>query len=272
LGFDKEHEQSSGSNRLVETVYRMNIPASVALLGDLHGRPWQAVVGSLQKHKPEIICIAGDVLYGRHPTDDQSPLIAQTNVLPFLEACGALAPTFMSLGNHEWMLDDEDIRQIQSTGVTVLDNGWTDHHGLVIGGLSSAYATEYHSYRDSLGALDGVRYPAKMTRESGSALKPDTAWLSEFCAVPGFHVLLCHHPEYYPLIPEGVQLILSAHAHGGQWRVFGRGVFAPGQGWWPKWTKGVYDNRMIVSAGLANTTRAPRIFNPTEVVYVEAGK
>ena len=33
--------------------------------------------------------------------------------------------------------------------------------------------------------------------------------------------------------------------------------------------KGVYDGRLVVSAGLSNTTWVPRLFNPTEVVYIK---
>ncbi len=99
--------------------------------------------------------------------------------------------------------------------------------------------------------------------------KPETDWLSSFAAVDGFHILLSHHPEYYPPVPGNVEVVLSGHAHGGQWRIFGHGVWSPGQGFWPKWTKGVY-GRMVVSAGLSNTARIPRFFNPTEVVYVES--
>ena len=252
---------------MTNTIYQMNIPISLALLGDLHGRPYKEAVDSLCNNQPEIIAIAGDILYGTHPSDDKSPLMTQSFVLPFLEACSSVAPTFLSLGNHEWMLDGEDIKKIQSIGVTVLDNSWVEHDGIVIGGLTSVYVTEYRTYKESHDQM-GIRYPKKVSHGSTSAPIPDVSWLQNFCAVSGYHILLSHHPEYYPLIPKDVQLILSAHAHGGQWRIFKRGFFAPGQGWWPKWTKGVYDERMVVTAGLTNTAWAPRIFNPTEIVYV----
>ena len=80
-------------------------------------------------------------------------------------------------------------------------------------------------------------------------------------------LLLSHHPEYRPLFPKEISLICSAHAHGGQWRFFGRGLFSPGEGWFPKYTSGLYGN-MLVSRGLTNTASVPRLFNPTEVVYV----
>ena len=74
---------------MIDTIYRMNIPVSLALLGDMHGKPYQTVTNSLRKHHPEIITIAGDIIYGGHPADDRSPLIAQPYTLPFLEGCSS---------------------------------------------------------------------------------------------------------------------------------------------------------------------------------------
>ncbi len=151
---------------VIDTVYQLDIPVSLALLGDLHGRPYQEVLDSLRNRKPGIIAIAGDILYGAYPSDNISPLMTQPCVLPFLEACCSVAPTFLSFGNHEWMLDGEDIKKIQSTGVEVLDNCWIEHEGLVIGGLTSAYATEYRRYRESHDQAES-RYP-KMMRHEGN--------------------------------------------------------------------------------------------------------
>ena len=84
-------------------------------------------------------------------------------------------------------------------------------------------------------------------------------------------MLLCHHPEYYKkyLYNKDIDLIVSGHAHGGQWRIFGRGVFAPGQGLFPKYTSGVHDGRLVISKGIKPSGRIPRIFNTPEVVIVE---
>ena len=214
------------------------------------------------------------MLYGGRPEDDTSPVASQANVLPFLRSCASIAPTFLSLGNHEWMVDDTDIKEIKRTGVTVLDNEWVAKDGLVIGGLTSDYVTDCRAFRSTQPAEP--RYPRQETISgiggavAASRHKPETDWLSDFAAQPGYKVVLSHHPEYWPLLKdENIDLILSGHAHGGQWRFFNRGVFAPGQSWWPRYTKGVYENRLVVSAGLSNTTWVPRLFNPTEVVYIE---
>lgn len=58
-----------------------------------------------------------------------SPLETQENVLPFLSGCAAIVPTYLSLGNHEWMLDQTDLETIRTTGITVLDNSWIELEG-----------------------------------------------------------------------------------------------------------------------------------------------
>lgn len=250
---------------MVVTIYKSPGAPRIALLADLHGRPYDHIISSLQAHRPSLTCVVGDILYGSHPEGDVSPLVSQTNVLPFLRGCAAVAPTFLSLGNHEWMLDEEDMERIAATGVVVLDNCWVERDGLVIGGLTSGYVTDYRRFRTT---QDGaVRYPRKENLSgiggavTASQHQPETAWLSNFASAPGFHILLSHHPEYFPLVPSSIDLILSGHAHGGQWRFFNRGVWSPGQGLWPRWTKGVYEGRLVVSAGLSNTASVPRLFN-----------
>ncbi len=252
---------------MVETKYRIpGLPAHLALLSDLHAQPYQDVINSLKKRKPQLIAITGDFCYGARPYDDISPLVSQPYILPFLEHCAEIAPAYVSLGNHEQWLDQSDLVTLRRTGVTVLDNEWVEQDGLIIGGLSSGHYVEYKTFRDGLKNCR-ERYPER--RDHHSDHKPDLAWLAEFAAVPGYHLLLSHEPHLLPLIPPSVELTLNGHAHGGQWRIGKRGLFAPGQGWLPKYTKGVYEGRLVVSTGLTNTAWVPRIFNPTEIVYLE---
>ena len=89
----------------IETTYKIPGAPRLALLSDLHNADPAPVLQSLRSHRPDIIAITGDILYGGRPEGDQSPLVSQVNVLPFLRACASLAQTFLSLGNHEWMLD-----------------------------------------------------------------------------------------------------------------------------------------------------------------------
>ena len=108
----------------------------------------------------------------------------------------------------------------------------------------------------------------KKASPENSVPKPDTAWLAYFAKVDGYKILLCHHPEYISFIPSAVKLVLSGHTNGGQIRFFGRGLYAPDQGWFPKLTAGIHDGRLVISRGLSNPFRVPRIINPYEVVYI----
>ena len=244
-------------------------PVSLALVSDLHERPFEKVLASLEKNRPALICIPGDFLYGRLPKKDVK--VREAGVLPFLEACATLAPCFVSLGNHEWMLTPEDFQLLQKTGARVLDNAFAvvtpGDARLVLGGLSSARVSEYRRLRSE--GLDWEEANA-LTRDLGPETPPRLEWLDAYCREDGYHILLCHHPEYYPRWLRGreIGLILSGHAHGGQVRLFGRGLYAPGQGLFPKLTSGVTDGRLIISRGLSNCQIVPRVFNPTEIVYI----
>ena len=259
-----------GGHALQETYYCVpGCPLRLALVSDLHERPFDAVLASLERNRPELICVAGDFLYGR--PSNTGLKVEEAGVLPFFSACAALAPCFVSLGNHEWMITDSDLALIRETGAVPLNNAFTvlerESARLVIGGLSSS---RVYAYRQFLAAGYAPGEANRHTRSRFLHMPPSLDWLDAFCAERGYHLLLCHHPEYYPryLRERQIELILSGHAHGGQIRLFGQGLFAPGQGLFPKLTSGVTDGRLVVGRGLANCQKVPRLFNPTELVYV----
>ena len=253
-----------------ESFYHLPGPQRLrlALVSDLHGRPYDAVLASLTARRPELICIPGDFVHGVAPREGLK--LGELPSMPaFFRACAELAPTYVSLGNHEWLLAPEDLALIRESGVTLLDNAWARQGPFVIGGLSSAYVRGYRSYRAEHA---GQRYPVPNNiHHVARGVEPELAWLADYTAQEGFRLLLCHHPEYWPryLRALPIQLTLSGHAHGGQIRLFGHGLLAPGQGLLPKYTEGLYENRLLVSRGLSNNVLIPRLFNPTELVYLD---
>ena len=239
-----------------------------AIVADLHDRPYGEILPILEREAPDLILIPGDLTemlrLGICPSARPG--------LGLLSKCTAIAPTFYSLGNHEiggchgniykaklmgrgtpppFQMPSRWKEYVRESGATLLDETFVTWRGpstgdLVIGGLGS-----------------GLLNPG---------WRPNLNWLDDFTRTPGYKLLLCHHPEYFDryLRPHDINLIVSGHAHGGQWRIFGRGVYAPDQHLFPKYTSGVHEDRLVISRGVANTVAfAPRFFNPREVVVVE---
>lgn len=261
---------------MIETTYHVPGVPSLALLSDSHNVDPSPILASVRRHAPSLICISGDFVYGNRPEGLTLKMEESRNAMELLSTCAAIAPTYVSLGNHEWMLSADDLRLVSSTGAVLLDNEWASTvvggKDVVIGGLTSAKVMEYRRFRAGLNTSE--LYPKMLSRAASP--EPDTSWLDGFCSSCGFHILLSHHPEYWPLLSaRSIDLILSGHAHGGQWRVFNpfrkewHGLYAPSQGFWPRYTSGVIGGKMVVSRGLANTIVIPRLCNPVEVVYVE---
>ena len=220
---------------------------TVAVCSDLHNNPCERAVELLKQQAPDLITIPGDV--GEDPDEGAQ------HSMQFLRACAHIAPTVYSLGNHDKAFDDDPATaaKIRSTGVILLDDSDIYLCGVWIGGLTTGFRGQKHE-----GYFANT--PA-----------PNLKWLDDvFCKRPGFKLLLSHHPEYYPeyLRERDIQLVVSGHAHGGHWRIFGRGVLAPGQGLFPKYTSGVHENRFVISRGMGDHTSIPRLFNPHEIVML----
>ena len=216
---------------------------TIAVLADTHDKPSDKMLELLKGTYPDVICHVGDIVHHK-------PLNRSDNARVLLSECVKIAPTLVSAGNHDDdFMDKDDMDRIRAMGIKVLDNDYVQINGVYFGG-----------------------FPSLMHRDA-AAVKKSLDWLKKFEALDGYKVLLCHHPEYYDVHDVGkkVDLVLSGHVHGGHMRFFGRGVFSDGQGFFPKYSKGMYDDKMIVSAGLANTGGVfwPRICNEREIVVVK---
>lgn len=234
-------------NRIKIRTYIINAPPAIrglyaALVTDIHERDPGVILSILRSERPDVIFIAGDLIEAKKALSVQHWRTSK-RALDFLTSASEIAPVYYSPGNHESCLPPSAVDDIIATGAVFLANADTvasiNGHPLLIGGITS---------------------------------RPDTDWLSLFASKSGYKILLCHHPEYYPryIAETDIDLTLSGHAHGGQWRVFGRGIYSPGQGLFPKYTRGVYENgRLIVSAGVSNHEPVPRINNPLEVVFIK---
>ena len=213
------------------------------LVSDLHDFPNEPIIDALNKIKADAILIPGDFI---HNSD------LYKRGIEFLSMASAIAPTFYTLGNHEMKFNGDIISLTRNTGARLLNNESVVIDGINIGGLTTGYKKGYSQKR------------------LGKTPPPDLEWLKSYSEEDGFKLLLSHHPEYYEPYIKGlpIDLTLSGHAHGGQIRLLGRGIIAPGQGFFPKYTRGIYDGRLLVSAGVGNQFIVPRIFNPGELIII----
>jgi len=240
---------------------RSSVNLSVLLLSDLHARPAYDAIRIAQEVRPDIITLAGDITetlgdnyHGHSASYDNS------NGFKLMRECAKVTATYYALGNHEMRPYPENLQKILDTGVVFLDNSCAfiadkDNKTVCIGGLASGLKEE------------GILKPT---------YPPSLEWLDEFKKIDAYKILINHHPEYWaPYVKNsGIDLTVSGHAHGGQVRIFGKGLLAPGQGFFPKYDGGLFTDdkggTLVVGRGLCNTGGwIPRLFNPPEAVLIE---
>lgn len=217
----------------------------IVQISDLHscsyGKDMKNLINAVDAAEPDIIVLTGDIFDNR--TDNK-------NSDTLLKAIAKKYPCYYVSGNHEYWgnMWDTFSRRAESLGVTVLQGENVDIDGITICGASA---------KSDIG--DSVKVCAD---------NADT---------DSFNVLLAHFPEnidFYRSFGK-FDLVLSGHAHGGQWRLppFINGLYAPGQGLFPKYAGGRYDfddTTFIVSRGLSRTMEHfPRIFNNPELVVID---
>ena len=207
---------------------------NLAVAPDLHAEPFQDVMEDFRWM--DAILVPGDLVNRHRATYDEG--------IRFLKEAPKAAPVFYSIGNHErkCAFREDWMKQVAESEVRLLDDESILFRGIRIGGLSS------HPYGEA-----------------------NLAFLDSFEKAPEFRLLMCHHPEMWrdSVAGRNVDLTVCGHAHGGQFQFFGRGVYAPGQGFFPKLTHGVHGGgKMIISRGMSNGTFLPRINNPRELILL----
>ena len=229
----------------------------IAHVSDLHnteiGKGNAKLLAMLREAEPDIIAITGDLIDSRN-TD-----IAVA--LSFAKKAMQIAPCYYVTGNHEARVSEYDELKtgLETVGVFVLDD---ERMELALSGESIT--------------LLGVDDPSFHTDYLfGDAATVVNSKLAELAAQEdGFTLLLSHRPELFDAyVDSGMNLVLSGHAHGGQFRLpFVGGLVAPNQGLFPKYDTGLYtegDTNMVVSRGIGNSILPFRFNNRPEVIWIE---
>ena len=230
----------------------------IAQVSDLHnaefGEGNAELLQMLSECGPDIIVITGDLVDSNRTDIDVA--------LAFAGGAVKIAPTYYVTGNHEVAISQYDVLKsgLETAGVIVLEDEAIslEYNGesIALIGLSDPNAT---IKGDMFGEV-----PAMVSTKLRNLMDGDS----------GYTVLLSHRPELFETyVSSGVDLVLSGHAHGGQFRLpFVGGLIAPNQGLFPKYDAGLYtggETNMVVSRGIGNSIIPIRFHNRPEIVVVE---
>lgn len=257
-------------NRTVEvteyTISSAEVPTvfhgyRIVQVSDLHNAEFGEDNGELlhiiKSSEPDMIVLTGDFVDSRHTDIDIA--------LRFAEKAVHIAPVYYVTGNHE--------ARIQKSGQYAKLKDGLLGCGVVV--LENECVTL--TKQDAQIHLLGLQDPAfggsvSSIYTDGSSLKQQLETLCSESA--GYTILLSHRPELFDIYTDcNVNLVFSGHAHGGQFRLpFIGGLIAPGQGLFPQYDAGLYNERdtdMIVSRGLGNSLFPFRVNNRPELTVVE---
>ena len=228
----------------------------IVQISDLHnasfGKENEKLLTKIEELAPDLVVITGDMVDSNH-TD-----IAVA--VDFARQVAAEYTVYYVAGNHENWLEESERRVLMDglyeAGVICLEDEFVE----ISKGDSSITLVGLCDESLSGPTLNKVLYD------------------SESAGASGLQILLAHEPQYIENYSKcGVDLVLTGHAHGGQFRLpfVAGGLVAPDQGFFPKYTEGVHevdDTTMIISRGLGNSIIPVRLFNRPEIVCVELGR
>ena len=230
---------------------RIHDDVRIAVVSDLHGAlygPQQSdLIAALEQQSPHVVLLLGDIFDQRG--DD-------TNAKTLLFALGERFPCYFIPGNHEYRAGELlPIHAILKDANIPLLTG------------EPATITVKQTQVQVFGVDDGQGGKARHLRQIAAAGEQRSDEI--------YSILAIHVPngvESY--LHYGFDLMLSGHTHGGQIAIPGllNGLYAPGQGVFPKYGGGRYDfgkQVLLISRGLSQRPLwLPRLGNPPELCFV----
>ncbi len=225
----------------------------IVQISDLHNKEFgknnNRLINKIKTLSPDIIVITGDLVNSISQNDTQS---ASINLVKKLST---IAPLFFVTGNHEYMGDPDYLyafeNDLEKNGANVLQNEYIDfNNNIRIIGLDDSCLDENNAYLEDNLKLSNL-------------IKDDT-----------INIVLAHEPQYLTLYSEAnADIVLSGHTHGGQITIplINQGIYAPNQGFFPKYTYGKYqlnNTTLFLNRGLGTTFLPIRFFNCPEITEI----
>lgn len=236
---------------------------NVVHLSDLHGKEFgknnEKLKRLILKEKPDLVVATGDMI--------DSSLKNMEGVIDFLSDLSKSVKVVYISGNNEQRCKKAEyiFESLKSKGVIVLRNE------IITLSLSGVKVNILGMFEKPKGDLH-----SSLKKINGSYAYEDSHKLfKRLESLEGLKIVLSHYPELFEAeySKYDFHIMFSGHAHGGQFRIpiVKRGLIAPGQGIFPKYTEGMHGNKnkLIISRGLGNSTKITRLFNRPEIVKVK---
>lgn len=240
--------------------YSANIPEEfsdykIVHLSDFHiGNNlslYDSVIKKVSEINPDVIVITGDYIDYNEYNEE--------NALNVSKRLCAISRVYYVSGNHEGALHathTDLFKKLDSAGFIHLEN---EH----------IYFKKDCKQIALAGVKDESLYFAENLKEQQEkGIQRSTQGIPNGM----FTIFLAHRPENIEMYARSNTLVLSGHAHGGQIYVpFVGGIFAPGQGYLPKYYRGMYNVNgcdMYVNRGIGNSSAPQRIFNQPEITLI----
>ncbi|WFD11657.1 metallophosphoesterase [Tepidibacter hydrothermalis] len=215
-------------------------------ISDIHNRNLNntGLIHYIRESNIDMIVLTGDIIDAK--TEDFE------HIYSFLDSLISVNPNvYFVSGNHEWRNPNKDefIASLKKKNLIDLNNSnkvfENDNTKINICGIDDPYS----NHEDIYSAFENID--------------------SNF-----FTILLSHSPNVI-LKYENIDsnLILCGHTHGGQIRlpIIG-GLIAPGQGFFPKYDKGLYeldtDRSIYIDSGLGTSTLPIRFLNKSQISLI----
>ena len=230
---------------------RIHDDVRIAIISDLHGALYGKkqcdLIAALDKESPHVVLLLGDIF-------DQQDI--NVHAVELISALAGRFQCYFIPGNHEY-----------KSGELILIRNLLRESNIPILAGESTILTVNQTRVQIFGVDDGQGGKAKQLNQIARAGAQRSDSL--------YSILAIHVPNgVKSYLRYGFDLMLSGHTHGGQIVIHGilNGLYAPGQGFFPKYGGGRYDfgnQTLIISRGLSHKPYwLPRIGNPPELTIV----
>ena len=247
---------------------KSNVNKSIRIvqISDLHskefGKDNNILYKAIMNQKPDIIVATGDLI--------DSNMKRINEIIEFCSRLNKRVPVYYILGNNEMRCSrvNEIVEKLKQKNINVLENEIATikikDNIINILGLAEKRVDKGEMFYSKINSRYEIENVDSLFRKLENLI--------------GIKIVLSHYPENYEYVGDysyskyNFDIMFSGHAHGGQFILPGLGgVFAPGQGLFPKYYKGIYGNKnkLVVSRGLGNSGFPLRLFNRPNLVIVD---